>query len=136
MEVQIAALCDSAEDYGGKLCILGTFDTILARSFPFHHPKCSVALRLLLRHDDEGAHNFKIAIVDEDGKPAFPPVDLGPPVQVRMPDNEVSFTHNLVFHFQQVGFERAGFYSIDITVNGRALAAIPFRIVQYHPPAP
>ena len=34
MEIQIAALCDSAADYGGKLCVIGTFDTIVAQSFP------------------------------------------------------------------------------------------------------
>ena len=34
MEVQAAVLCDSAADYRGKLCILGTFDTILASKLP------------------------------------------------------------------------------------------------------
>lgn len=129
MEIQIAALCDSAADYNGKLCIIGTFDTILAQGFPFSHPQCSIALRILFREDDEGTFPVKINIVNEDGKSLVPPIEA--PVQVTIPDNAVFATHNLVFNLQHVKFERAGFYSIDIAINGRTVAGIPFRIAEF-----
>lgn len=128
MEIQIAALCDSAADYGGKLCVIGTFDTIVAQSFPISHPQCSIALRLLFREDDEGAFPVKINIVNEDGKPLVPPIEA--PLKVAIPDNAVFATHNVVFNLQHIKFERPGFYSIDIAINGRPVAGIPFRIVE------
>ena len=34
MEVLTALIADSASDYQGKLCVLGSFDTICARQYP------------------------------------------------------------------------------------------------------
>ena len=67
MEVQIASLCDSAADYGGKLCLIGAFDTILVRQFPAQHPFCSVALRIVFRDTDEGKHALRVNLIDDDG---------------------------------------------------------------------
>src|SRR2546425_8041034 len=39
MHVQIAALCDAATDYNGKLNLLGTFDTVLTQQMPAVHPR-------------------------------------------------------------------------------------------------
>jgi len=133
MEVQIAALCDSAADYNGKLCIIGTFDTILARNFPFLHPQCSIALRLLFRDDDAGVLPVKINIVNEDGQSVVPPIETR--LEVVIPDDGVFFTRNMVFNMQHVKFEKPGAYSVDVTVNGRPVAGIPFRIAQYQPQA-
>jgi len=129
MEVQIAALCDSAADYNGKLCIMGTFDTIMSQAFPFFHPQCTIAMRLLFREDDEGVFPVKLSIVDEDGQPQVPPIETS--IDVRIPDDAVFFTRNLVFNLQHLKFDRAGFYSIDVNINGKPVTGIPFRIVQF-----
>jgi hypothetical protein len=128
MEVQISTLCDSAADYNGKLCIIGTFDTILSHNFPFSHPQCSIALRLLFRDDDEGTLPLKINIIDEDGKPLVPPIETV--MEINIPPDASFFTRNVVFNLQHLKFERAGFYSIDVTVSGRSVTSIPFRILQ------
>ena len=132
MEVQIASLCDSAADYNGKLCIIGTFDTILSHSFPFSHPQCSIALRLLFRDDDEGSHPLKINIVNEDGQPLVPAIETT--LEITVPDDAAFFTRNVVFNLQHLKFDRPGFYSVDVTAAGRPLTGIPFRIVQFQPP--
>src|ERR1700679_427278 len=67
MEILTAVICDSAADYSGKLCLLGTFDTIFAHRFPAIHPHCAVALRIVFRPIDEGTHRFRIAFIDSDG---------------------------------------------------------------------
>lgn len=134
MEVQIAALCDSAADYNGKLCIMGTFDTIASQMFPIVQPQCSIALRILFRDDDEGVHSLKIGIVDEDGVPLVNAMDLNPPIDVRLPEGAEFFTRNIVCNLQHLKFEKPGSYSVDITADGRPLAAIPFRIVRFQPP--
>ena len=134
MEVQIAALCDSAADYNGKLCIMGTFDTILAQNFPFLHPQCSIALRLLFRDDDSGAFPVKISIVNEDGQALVAPIETR--LDIAIPDDGVFFTRNVVCNLQHLKFERPGFYSIDVTINGKPVVGIPFRIAHYQPPSP
>ena len=58
MDVQIAALCDSAVDYSGKLCLLGAFDSIYVQRFPAVHPHCSIALRLVFNQAEEGRHQL------------------------------------------------------------------------------
>jgi len=133
MEVQIAALCDSAADYNGKLCIMGTFDTILAQDFPFLHPQCSIALRLLFRDDDAGVFPVKLNIVNEDGQSVVQPIETR--LEIVIPTDGVFFTRNMVFNMQHIKFEHPGSYSIDVTINGRPVVGIPFRIVQYQPPA-
>ena len=132
MEIQIASLCDSAADYNGKLCIIGTFDTIMSQSFPFSHPQCSVALRMIFRDDDEGHFSLKINIVDEDGQPVVPPIEGG--LEVKIPEDSSFLTRNGVFNLQHLKFDRPGFYSVDVAINGRTVTGIPFRIVQFHPP--
>jgi len=75
MEIQVATLCDSAVDYGGKLSLLGAFDTIVARELPAIHPQCSVALRILFRKEEEGSHTLAVNFVNEDGKSIIPPME-------------------------------------------------------------
>src|SRR5207302_10994343 len=75
MEIQVAALCDSAVDYGGKLCLLGAFDTIIAGQVPAVHPQCSVALRLGFRKEEEGQHAVRVNFIDEDGRSIVPPLE-------------------------------------------------------------
>ena len=130
MNIQVAVLCDAAADYGGKLNILGTFDTILSRDLPVIHPQCAIALRLCFAKVEEGAHKVRMNFVDEDGKFIMPGIDM--PVDVIIP-GEVSFlVRNFVINIQQLKFEKPGQYSIDIAVNGRQESSIPL-LVRHEP---
>jgi hypothetical protein len=126
MNIQIAVLCDAATDYGGKLNILGTFDTIITSQLPAVHPQCSIALRLAFTKIEEGAHKVKMNFVDEDGKLVMPSIDM--PVDVVVP-NELNFlVRNFVINIQQLKFERPGQYSIDVAVDGRHETSIPLLV--------
>lgn len=127
MEVQVAVLCDSATDYRGKLCILGTFDTIIASRLPISHPHCSIALRLVFHDTDEGLHAFKINLINEDGRNILPKIE--PTVDVKLPDNVFFYSRNLIFNLQQLKFEQAGQYSIDILADAQMIARIPLQVV-------
>ena len=61
MDIQIASLCDSAADYNGKLCIMGTFDTIFARALPVVYPHCAFAMRICFKPADEGERKLSVA---------------------------------------------------------------------------
>jgi hypothetical protein len=130
MNIQVAVLCDAATDYGGKLNILGTFDTIITSQLPAVHPQCSIALRLAFNKIEEGSHKVKMNFVDEDGRLVMPSIDM--PVDVIVP-NELNFlVRNFVINIQQLKFEKPGQYSIDCAIDGRQETSIPL-LVRHQP---
>lgn len=126
MDIQVAALCDSAADYDGKLCLLGVFDTIVAGSLPAIHPQCSVALRILFRKEEEGLHTVRVLFVDDDGRSIVPPMETA--FEVELPDDLFFSTRNLILNLQQLPFAHPGAYSIDVSVDTRQMASIPLQV--------
>jgi hypothetical protein len=138
MNVQVAALCDAATDYGGKLNLLGTFDTVTAPQFPAVHPQCSIALRIAFSRIEEGSHKVRINFVDEDGRSIMPSIDL--PVEVTFPGDANLVSRNFIINIQHLKFAKPGHYAIDIALEGRHETSIPLVVRQApapqgHPPA-
>ncbi|MDB6021570.1 MAG: hypothetical protein JWQ04_1427, partial [Pedosphaera sp.] len=131
MQIQIAVACDAATESNGKLNLLGAFDAIHAQQLPVIHPHCSIALRMTFSKVEEGARKLRFSFVDEDGKSIMPSIDL--PFEVRVPDDSHFLTTNFIVSIQQLRFEKAGTYSIDVAVDGRQEAAIPL-VVKLLPP--
>ena len=128
MEVLSGLLCDAAEDYNGKLCIMGAFDTLMSDHFPVAHPHCAIALRLLFRANDEGRHEFGLRMIDSDGNDIVP--EIRPVIDVKLPDNLFFLSRNLVLNLQGLPFRAPGQYSIDITMDGEIVARIPLQVLQ------
>ena len=126
MTIQIAALCDSAADYNGKLCLLGTFDTIYSAQFPAVHPHCAIALRVMFEKSEEGRHQFKINFVNEDGKSIMPPIDM--PVDIAVPGDATFVSRNFVVNIQGLKFDEAGLFSVDLAINGQHQASVPLAV--------
>ena len=127
MDIQLAALCDSASDYNGKLCVLGAFDTIFAQSLPAVHPQCAIALRLCFKPEDDQKIKLRIALINADGGDVIPPFE--PVVEVRVPPDAFFITRNLVLNLQRLTFQEAGHYSVDIHAEGEMLQRVPLRVV-------
>jgi len=134
MEVQVAVLCDAATDYGGKLNLLGTFDTILASKLPAVHPQCSIALRIVYNRIEEGSHKLRISLVDEDGRSIMPAIDI--PAEVIFAGENSILSRNYIINIQQLKFERAGHYAIAVAIDGRHEASIPLQVRMTTPPSP
>lgn len=132
MNIQIAVLCDAATDYGGKLNLLGAFDTIVTSHLPAVHPQCSIALRIAFSKIEEGSHKVKINFVDEDGKFVMPSIDM--PVDIVIPAEVNSLVRNFIINIQQLKFDKPGQYSIDVALDGRMETNIPL-FVRYQGPA-
>ncbi len=131
MDIQVAVLCDYAADYQGKLCVQGAFDTLFARQFPVVHPACALALRLCLTPEDAGDHKLGISIVDEDGVALDPErMPIVGDLHVALPDGAAFLTRNLIMNFQGLRFEKAGTYSVDVTLGGEIVSRTPLRLVQ------
>ena len=133
MELQVAALCDAAVDYDGKLCLMGAFDTIVTHALPAIHPQCSVALRILFRKEEEGPHAVSVLFVDEDGHSIVPPMETT--FDITLPEDVFFTTRNLILNLQQLPLSRHGAFSIDISVDKVQMASIPLqvRLVQAPP---
>lgn len=126
MNIQVAVLCDAATDYSGKLNILGAFDSILTPQLPAMHPQCSVALRISFGRIEEGSHLVKMNFVDEDGKLLMPSIEM--PVEVVLPPEANFLVRNFIINIQQLKFEKAGQYSVDLAIDGRHELSIPLFI--------
>lgn len=132
MTIQIAVLCDAATDYGGKLNLLGTFDTIFTHQLPAAYPQCAVALRIIFTRIEEGSHKVKMNFVDEDGRFVMPSIDM--PVDVSVPGDASFVARNFLINIQQLKFDRIGEYSVDIALDGRQEASIPLMVRQVAKP--
>ena len=132
MEVLSALLCDAAEDYQGKLCVLGAFDTIMTQQFPVAHPHCAIALRLLFRSNDEGLHRFLIRLIDSDGVSCVSEIETE--MDVHMPPGELYFvSRNLIINLQGLPFAAPGQYSLDIVMDEGIVARIPLQVLALPP---
>jgi hypothetical protein len=131
MDIQVAVLCDAATDSGGKLNILGAFDTIQAQELPAVHPFCSVALRVTFTNGEEGSHKLALHFVNDDGQSVMPSIDL--PVEIAVPEENHFVTCNFLVNIQQLKFEAPGFYSIDVSLDGKLQSSIPL-LVKHTPP--
>jgi len=133
MDVQIAVLCDAATDYGGKLNLLGTFDTIVAAQLPAVHPQCSIALRIVFSRIEEGQHKLRINFVDEDGRSIMPGIDL--PADANFGGEASILSRNFIINIQHLKFDKAGHYAIDVAIDGRHETSIPLQVRLVPPPA-
>lgn len=123
MNLEIFALCDAATVAGGKLNILGAFDSVFANQAPGTHAQCAVAMRLRFSRLEEGEHRLKLTIVDADGKAIMNPLE-GATV-VKFSGDEESTVANFIINIQQLKLSQFGAYSINLALDDRHVAALP-----------
>jgi len=126
MNIQVAVLCDAANEDSGKLNLLGAFDTIYAPQMPAVHPQCSVALRVTFMSGEEGERKLKLNFVNGDGRAIMPAIEM--PVSVALPDDVHFVTRNFIINIQQLKFAEAGLYSVDVRLDDKSEAGIPLSI--------
>jgi len=124
LEIEIFTLCDAAADYQGRLNILGVFDTIFAPQMPARHPFCSVALRIRFQMTERGQHRLTLHIVDDDGNLVIPAIVAA--FSVEIPSNSQIASANLVLNLGQLQFKNYGEYAINLAIDGRQEASLPF----------
>jgi hypothetical protein len=126
MNIESFLLCDAATQQQGKLNVLGAFDTIFAEQTPLVHPACAIAARIRFEKIEEGDHQVKIGIIDEDGK------SIGPKLQasanVRFGDDVDSTATNLILNIQGIKFEKYGQYRIDLAIDNQIKGYLPLYV--------
>jgi len=123
MQIEVFSLCDAATSGGGKLNMLGAFDTIWAPKVPAVHPQCTVALRLRFHASEGNEHNVSVKLVDTDGKHVVPPTNGT--INIDYPKGQRSCSANLILNIQGLKLEKYGEYSIDLAIAGKSRASLP-----------
>jgi hypothetical protein len=131
MDIEAFLLCDAATDYGGKLNVLGAFDTIFSTQVPATHPACAVALRIRFTRVEEGKHPFRICVIDEDGSEVFPRLEGN--ITVRIPPHADSSIVNVIANIQRLTLPRFGKYRIDLAIDSQHKASLPFMLTEVPP---
>jgi hypothetical protein len=123
MEIEIFTLADFAQDNSSKLTIVGTFDSIHSKQFPATHPVCSVACRLRFAAKESGSHEFRLRLIDADGKETIKAIEGN--INIANPPNGQFSSINIVVNFNQLQFEKAGRYSFELYIDGDWKSGLP-----------
>jgi hypothetical protein len=129
MHVKFALLADGANlSREGKLNILGTFDTIYARTFPTAHPHMQLVLRLEAAPEEAGSNRtLEVRLLDGSGRVlAHAPGTLA----VQPQETGEAIRLDRIFTFTTVVFEAPGRYSFAVVVDGKTDATVPLRVEQ------
>jgi hypothetical protein len=125
MKTELFTFCDFAQESGGKLTIVGTFDTIISRSFPCIHSQLSVVIRIRFDIWEFSSHTFRIEARDLDGEAGIEPVTGT--IEVKGAGNATAVSH-LVFTISNLHFKSSGVVNFVLYINDKELTTIPLYI--------
>jgi hypothetical protein len=126
MEIEIFTLCDFAQDNGGKLIIVGTFDSMQAKTFPVRHPACSIACRLRFSKKEHGPHTVTVRFTDHQNNELVQPLEAE--IMVEEPTLSDHSTINLVINYNNIEFKNAGRYSFELSIDGEWKTGLPLQL--------
>ncbi len=124
MQIEVFSLCDAATSGGGKLNMLGAFDTIWTKKMPVIHPQCTVALRVRFFSSEGNKHEVSVKVIDADGNHIVPPTNGA--ININYPEGQRSSSANLILNIQGLKLENYGEYSVDLAIGGASRASLPF----------
>jgi hypothetical protein len=125
MKAEIFTFCDFAQENGGKLTIVGTFDTIVSRNFPCIHPQLSVVIRLRFDIWEFASHTFRIETRDLNGELNME--TISGTVDVKGVGNATAVSH-LVFSISNLQFKSSGVVNFVLYMDDKELTSIPLYI--------
>jgi hypothetical protein len=125
VKAEIFTFCDFAQETGGKLTIVGTFDTIIARNFPCVHPQLSVVIRLRFDIWEFAQHNFRIETVDLEGELNMD--TISGTLDVKGVGNATAVSH-LVFSISNMRFQKEGVVNFVLYIDDKELTTLPLYI--------
>jgi hypothetical protein len=125
MKTEVFTFCDFAQESGGKLTIVGTFDTIISRNFPCIHPQLSVVIRIRFDLWEFSNHSFRIETRDLNGEMNIEPISGN--MEVKGAGNATAVSH-LVFTISNLRFSSSGMVNFVLYMDDKEVASIPLYI--------
>lgn len=125
MKAEVFVLCDFAQDSGGKLSLMGAFDTLMARQVPVVHPFMCVAIRLRFAVYELGKHTIRVEFHDPEDLLLIPPFDNSVKLESISDDSGVT---GLILQLAQVKFEKFGKHRVKLLLDGAEIAEAPLYV--------
>jgi hypothetical protein len=125
MKIELFTFCDFAQENGGKLTIVGTFDTIVSRNFPCVHPQLSVVIRVRFDLWEFSKHNFRIETRDLDGDMNMEAIRGE--MEVKGAGNATAVSH-LVFTISNLHFKNPGVINFALFMDDKEMGVMPLYI--------
>ena len=125
MKIELFTFCDFAQENGGKLTIVGTFDTIISRNFPCVHPQLSVVIRIRFDLWEFANHVFRIETRGIDGDMNMEPITGN--LDVRGVGNATAVSH-LVFTIGNLRFKNPSVVNFTLFLNDKEAGSIPLYV--------
>jgi hypothetical protein len=125
MKIELFTFCDFAQENGGKLTVVGTFDTIISHNFPCVHPQLSVVIRLRFDIWEFSSHAFRIETRDLDGDMNMEAISGN--IDVKGVGNATAVSH-LVFSISNLHFKSSGVMNFALFIDEREIGSIPLYI--------
>jgi hypothetical protein len=125
VKIELFSFCDFAQENNGKLTIVGTFDTIIARSFPCVHPQLSVVIRIRFDLWEFSQHKFMIETRDINGAMCMEPIQGA--LSVNGVGNATAVSH-LLFTISNLNFKNNSMINFVLFVDDKELAFIPLYV--------
>jgi len=125
MKIELFTFCDFAQENGGKLTIVGTFDTIISRNFPCVHPQLSVVIRMRFDLWEFGPHNFRIETRNLNGEMNMETINGN--IEVKGVGNASAVSH-LVFCISKLHFNEPGLINYILFIDDKEVDSIPLYI--------
>lgn len=117
MYVDIFTLCESAQEYGGKLVIVGTFNRIIADKFPFAYPELAIVARIGFTKEEKGMHHLELSM-KKDGEEVY----LMNPAKMDADNSKTEDEHtfiNLIFKGNNIAIPSPGTYKVILKIDGQ-----------------
>ncbi|MCL2044203.1 MAG: hypothetical protein FWG89_08695 [Treponema sp.] len=127
MKVELFTFCDFAQENGGKLTIVGTFDSIISRNFPCIHPQLSVVIRIRFDMWEFANHPFRIETRGLNGEMNMDAISGN--LDVKGVGNNTAVSH-LVFTIGNLKFNSPGVVNFTLFLDDKEAGSIPLYIRQ------
>jgi hypothetical protein len=125
VKIELFTFCDFAQENGGKLTVVGTFDTIISRNFPCIHPQLSVVIRIRFDLWEFSTHTFRIETRCLDGDVTMEPISGS--LDVRGVGNSTAVSH-LVFTIGNLRFKDPSVVSFTLYLDDKEASSIPLYV--------
>lgn len=127
MDCKLAFVADAANVSNGKLNVLGIFDQLTPREYPYLHPQMYLVVSFQATPPEYGRKkNFEISMLDPDGRLL---TTLKASGNVPKPEAGKRANFQIVLQMVNTPFPKPGPYEIVVLVGGDHKAAIPLEAV-------
>ncbi len=132
MNVTLAVLADYANvSKEGKLNIMGIFDVIHAREFPYTHPQMQFVMNLESSLAEAGkTKKVEVHLMDGDGRKLFA---VNGDLMLGEARPGEPFRSNSILTVNLLRFDRPGDYVFNVLINDEHKARVPLKVVKVAP---